>query len=62
MRHGGEPLLDRDLLTRLKELCHEGWEIWDRFDVQVRGESFHPFVAADVEVVLDALIPLREPG
>ena len=55
-------MLDRDLLTRLKELCHEGWEIWDRFDVQVRGESFHPFVAAEYEVVLEALIPLREPG
>lgn len=55
-------MLDPDLLTRLKELCHEGWEIWDRFDVQVRGESFHPFVAAEYEVVLEALIPLREPG
>jgi len=56
------PPLDPDLLIRLKELCHEGWEIWSRFDVEVRGEEFHPFVAAEYELVLDALIPLRKPG
>ncbi|GMR13994.1 MAG: hypothetical protein BMS9Abin29_2221 [Gemmatimonadota bacterium] len=59
---GGYPPLDPDLLTRLKELCHEGWEIWSRFDVRVRSESFHPFVAADYEDVLAALISVREPG
>ncbi|MFV2008060.1 MAG: hypothetical protein ACC667_11475, partial [Longimicrobiales bacterium] len=59
---GEDPPLDPELLTRLKELCHEGWEIWSRFDVRVRGESFHPFVAAEYEDVLAALISVREPG
>jgi len=54
--------LDPDLLTRLKTLCHEGGEIWNRFDGQVRSESFHPFVAAEYEVVLEAFLPLRRPG
>ncbi len=54
--------MDPDLLIRLKELCHEGWEIWNRFDVHVRSESFHPFIAAEYEVVLEELILLREPG
>lgn len=58
----GQPPLDADLLTRLKEICYEGWEIWSRFDVRVRGESFHPFVAAEYEDVLTALISVREPG
>ena len=58
----GHTPLDPDLLTRLKELCHEGWELWSRFDVRVRGESFHPFVAAEYEDVLAALISVREPG
>ena len=56
---GGHPPLSPDLLTRLKELCHEGWEIWSRFDVRVRHESFHPFVAAEYEDVLAALISVR---
>ena len=54
--------MDPDLLTNLKALCHEGWEIFNRFDVRVRGESFHPFVAAEYERVLEVLIPLRRPG
>ena len=59
---GENPSPDPELLIRLKELCHEGWEIWNQFDAQVRSESFHPFIAAEYELVLDALIPLREPG
>jgi SAM-dependent methyltransferase len=56
-----EPL-DPELLTRLKQLCDDGWEIWSRFDVEVRADSFHPFVAADYERVLEALTALRKPG
>ena len=59
---GGHPPLNSDLLIRLKELCHEGWEIWSRFDVRVRRESFHPFVAAEYEDVLATLISVRAPG
>ncbi|MEX0893046.1 MAG: hypothetical protein WEB88_12835, partial [Gemmatimonadota bacterium] len=43
-------------------LCEAGWDLWDRFDNQVRRQAFHPFVAADYPEVLEALIPLRAPG
>jgi hypothetical protein len=43
-------------------LCDEGWDMWSDFDIEVRGETFHPFVAADYELVLHTLIPLRSPG
>jgi SAM-dependent methyltransferase len=54
--------LDPALRARLDTLLTEGWEIWDRFDSEVRGSEWHPFVAADYEQVLDALLPLRSPG
>lgn len=53
--------LDPALRIRLERLCEEGWEIWSEFDIEVRGESFHPFVAADYTVLLDALVTLRQP-
>ena len=56
------PDLDSGLRTRLASLFEEGCTLWDRFDVEVRQKSFHPFVAADYEVVLEALLPLRAPG
>ena len=58
----GLPPLDLEFLTRLKELCYEGWKIWSRFDLEVRGETFHPFIAAEYDTVLEALISVREPG
>jgi hypothetical protein len=54
--------LDRSLVTRLDALLAEGWEIWDRFDQEVRQERWHPFVAADYERVLGALVTFRAPG
>lgn len=60
-RLGGSEL-DPKLRVRLNALCEEGWDLWERFDIQVRQQSFHPFVAADYPVVLEALISLREPG
>lgn len=53
---------DPALRARLDALIEEGWELWDRFDSEVRSRSFHPFVAADYERVRDALLPLRAPG
>lgn len=47
---------------RILALIDEGWEIWARFDDAVRREKFHPFVAADYDRVLDALLSLRGPG
>lgn len=51
-----------ELRSRLRTLCDEGWDLWERFDTDVRRHGFHPFVAADYEVVLEALLPLRAPG
>jgi hypothetical protein len=54
--------LDPRLMTRLRTLFDEGWEIWERFDAEVRKSEWHPFIPADYEHVLDALLPLRGPG
>jgi hypothetical protein len=56
------PALDPALRTRLHALAEEGREIWDRFDMEVRANGFHPFVAADYENVLQALLAQRAPG
>lgn len=58
----GLPPLDLEFLTRLNEFCYEGWKLWSRFDTEVRGETFHPFIAAEYDTVLEALISVREPG
>lgn len=54
--------LDPELEARLKALCEEGSDLWERFDIEVRQHGFHPFVAARYEVVLEALISMRAPG
>jgi hypothetical protein len=59
---GSAPALDPVLRTRLHALAEEGREIWDRFDMEVRANGFHPFVAADYENVLQALLAQRAPG
>jgi hypothetical protein len=54
--------LDPELAARVSALCEAGWDLWARFDTRVRQREFHPFVAADYQVVLEALLPLRAPG
>ncbi len=54
--------LDETLRTRLDALCAEGWDIWDRFERDVRDRRFHPFIAAEYEVVCEALMRHRAPG
>jgi hypothetical protein len=54
--------MDEALTLRVKALCDEGWDLWDRFALEVRQHEFHPFVAADYESVLQALLPHRGPG
>jgi hypothetical protein len=54
--------LDPTLRARIEELCEHGWSRWERFDREVRSRRFHPFVAADYDAVLDALLPLAAPG
>ncbi len=48
--------------ARIKSLIEEGWEIFERFDEDVRQKRFHPFVAADYDRVLRALVPVCAPG
>lgn len=59
---GAVDALDPVLRARLHALAEEGRALWDRFDVEVRQNGFHPFVPADYERVLEALLPLRAPG
>ena len=54
--------MDDALRARLQALMDEGWERWAEFDREVRQRSFHPFVAADYERVLQGLLPLRARG
>lgn len=57
-----EPAPSDALRARLTALCTEGWALSDKFGDEVRQHKFHPFVAADYEVVLDILIRHRRPG
>ena len=54
--------LDEALDARLAALCAEGWALADKFDEEVRAHQFHPFVPADYDVVVDALIRYRGPN
>lgn len=54
--------VDPQLRARLDALIHEGWEIFHRFDLEVRRRHFHPFIAGDYERVLQALLAFRAPG
>lgn len=61
----GAPTLEGlapELRRRIAALSDEGWEIWERFDVDVRRNDWHPFVPADYERVLEALVAQRGPG
>ena len=51
--------VDPALRKRLDALCAEGWDIFERFDLEVRDHQFHPFIASEYEVVLDALMGHR---
>lgn len=48
--------------ARLDALLADGWAIWERFDRPALATEFHPFVAADYDVVRAALLQLRAPG
>ncbi len=55
------PELEDALRARLAALCAEGWSIFERFDTDVRDHEFHPFVAAEYDVVLSSLLAHRAP-
>lgn len=50
------------LQAKLTQLVAEGREIARAFDLDVRQKNWHPFVAADYDVVLRQLVRLRRPG
>jgi SAM-dependent methyltransferase len=56
------PPLDHALTARLDALCEAGWELFERFELEVRDKRFHPFVAADYALVRAALTTHRAPG
>ena len=53
---------EADLRLRIDAICEEGRAFWHRFDAEVRQAAWHPFVAADYDVVLSALMSIRGPG
>ena len=55
-------MLAPELEDRLAALREAGWELFDKFDHEVRDQRWHPFVAANYESVLEALIAQRAPG
>jgi len=59
---GGPDEPGPELRSRLRRLCEEGRDLRDRFAADVRKHGFHPFVAADYEAVLAALVSVRAPG
>lgn len=62
MSQAADHPLDPELRHRLERVGEEGWEMWARFDREVRGHSWHSFVPADYARVVDALVPHRAPG
>ena len=54
--------VDDALSARLAALCAAGWEIFERFEAEVRDRRFHPFIASDYELVQAALLARRRPG
>jgi hypothetical protein len=62
MSEGVVQAIDPVLRARLTALFDDGWDIWERFDNEVRRHQWHPFIPADYERVLDALLPFRGPG
>ena len=54
--------LDSAVRQQLTSLCQEGWAIYETFSAKAGTGEFHPFVAADYETVLAALLPRRGAG
>jgi hypothetical protein len=55
-------MLDAALDRRLDALIEEGFEIFDRFDREVRDRTWHPFVATDYRRALSTLVTISAPN
>lgn len=51
--------LDTGLRRKLTELQEEGFDIWQKFDIEVRQKDWHPFVPGEYEKALDILLDVR---
>ena len=56
------PELDDTLRRKIAELQDEGFEIWRRFDQEVRQHDWHPFVPVEYNAVLQMLLDVRKPN
>jgi hypothetical protein len=56
------PRLEPALQEKIAALIEEGRDLAYTFDLEVRQKHWHPFVAADYDIVLRRLLPLRQPG
>jgi hypothetical protein len=58
--------LDPAVRGELTALCEEGWALYEKFSADLSPDKsaaeFHPFVPADYETVLAALLPRRGAG
>ena len=62
MQAEGRDALDAVVQRELSELQDEGFELYRRFDTEVRQKNFHPFVPVEYDKVLQLLLDLRGPN
>ena len=62
MQAEGRNGLDAAVLRKLSELQDEGFELYRRFDTEVRQKNFHPFIPVEYDKVLQLLLELRGPN
>jgi hypothetical protein len=55
-------MLTPEVRSRIAELKDVGWDLFSRFDDEVRRKDWHPFVAAEYDLVVDTLVELWSPG
>lgn len=60
--HETDDAAEAALRATLARVVDEGWTLFEAFDTDVRDQEFHPFVAADYDLVRDALWRVRAPG
>jgi SAM-dependent methyltransferase len=56
------PALDAALERKITDLQDEGFEIWRRFDEDVRRQNWHPFVPVEYNEALTMLLSVRAPN
>ena len=56
------PADDDALRARLVPVLEQGWAAYEEFTAKVTDHTFHPFIAADYEQVVESLWPYRNSG